>query len=197
MHDETGHHHSHADHAHAGHDCCGHTPRNSRRSFLKIASLGAGAMLLSPMIAGKAQAAGNVEALLLSCMDYRLVDDTARYMDGRGLTNNYDHVILAGASLGALTDKKKAWGEAFWDHVDVAKQLHHIHKVIVMDHRDCGAYRVFLGQDLAGDKAKETAAHAEQLRTLAAMIKQKHPDLEVELLLMSLDGSVEPISLAA
>lgn len=187
--------HSHADHA--GHDCCGHTPRNSRRSFLKIASLGAGAMLLAPMIPGRAQAAGNVEALLLSCMDYRLVDDTVRYMDGRGLTNNYDHVILAGASLGALTDQKKAWGEAFWDHVDVAKQLHHIRKVIVMDHRDCGAYRVFLGQDLAGDKDKETAAHAEQLRTLAGMIKRKHPELEVELLLMSLDGSVEPVAPAA
>ncbi len=197
MHDETGHHQSHGDHSHAGHDCCGHTPRNSRRSFLKIASLGAGAMLLAPMIPGKAQAGGNVEALLLSCMDYRLVDDIVRYMDGRGLTNNYDHVILAGASLGALTDKKKAWGEAFWDHVDVAKQLHHIHKVIVMDHRDCGAYRVFLNQDLAGDKAKETAVHAEQLRTLAGMIKQKHPDLEVELLLMSLDGSVEPVTLTA
>ena len=191
MHDETARHHFH------GHDCCGAAPLDSRRSFLKIASLGAGAMLLAPMIPGTARAGGSVEALLLSCMDYRLVDDVVRYMDGRGLTNNYDHVILAGASLGALTDKKKAWGEAFWDHVEVAKQLHHIQKVIVMDHRDCGAYRVFLGQDLKDDREKETAVHAEQLRTLAAMVKDKHPDLEVELLLMSLDGSGEPVALSA
>lgn len=190
MDSKSGHTHHHAE------GCC-QAEQNSRRSFLKIATLGAGAVLLAPMVAGKARAAGNVDSLLLSCMDYRLVDDVARYMDGRGLTNNYDHVILAGAALGALTDKKKAWGEAFWDHVEVAKQLHHIKRVIVMDHRDCGAYRVFLGQDLKDDKAKETEVHADQLRKLAALLKEKHPDLEVELLLMALDGTVEPITLAA
>lgn len=184
------HHHD----AHQGEDGCCRGERNSRRSFLKIATLGAGAVLLAPMMGGRARAAGNVDALLLSCMDYRLVDDTARYMDGRGLTDNYDHVILAGASLGALTDQKKAWGEAFWDHVAVARQLHGIKRLIVIDHRDCGAYRVFLGQDLKGDKAKETEVHAEQLRKLAALVKERHPELEVELLLMALDGTVEPIA---
>ncbi|MDQ2101760.1 carbonic anhydrase [Azospirillum isscasi] len=177
-----------------GHGCCGGMPHNSRRAFLKIAALGAGATLMAPLIPGTARAGGEVEALLLSCMDYRLVDDTARYMDGRGMTNNYDHVILAGASLGALTDKKKAWGEAFWDHVAVAKQLHHIKRVIVMDHRDCGAYRVFLGPDAVSDPEKETAVHAAQLRALGAEIRQRHPDLGVELLLMALDGSVETIT---
>ncbi|MBP2313124.1 carbonic anhydrase [Azospirillum soli] len=191
-----GGHARHHDAHHSGEGCC-RGEHNSRRSFLKIATLGAGAVLLAPMMGGKARAAGNVDALLLSCMDYRLVDDTARYMDGRGLTNNYDHVILAGASLGALTDQKKAWGEAFWDHVEVAKQLHRIKRVIVIDHRDCGAYRVFLGQDLKDDKARETEIHGEQLRKLAALVKEKHPDLEVELLLMALDGTVEPIAVAA
>ncbi|KAA0679288.1 carbonic anhydrase [Roseomonas genomospecies 6] len=177
--------------------CCGSPRHNSRRTFLKIASLGAGAALMAPLIPVPARAGSNVEALLLSCMDYRLVDDTARYMDGRGLTDNYDHVVLAGASLGALTDRKKAWGEAFWDHVAVARQLHRIKRVMVLDHRDCGAYRVFLGPDVASDPGKETAVHAAQLRALGTEIKARHPDLEVELLLMALDGSVEVIAEAA
>lgn len=181
----------------SGAACCGSLRHNSRRTFLKIASLGAGAALMAPLIPGFARAGSDVEALLLSCMDYRLVDDTARYMDGRGLTNDYDHVILAGASLGVLTDKKKAWGEAFWDHVAVAKQLHRIKRVMVLDHRDCGAYRVFLGPDVASDPEKETAVHAEQLRALGTEIKARHPDLEVELLLMALDGSVEVIAESA
>ncbi|CAO3450005.1 hypothetical protein [Azospirillum argentinense] len=183
-----------------GSTCCGSLRHDSRRTFLKIAALGAGAALMAPLTSGVARAAqpgGEVDALLLSCMDYRLIDDIGRYMDGRGLTNRYDHVILAGASLGALTDRKKAWGEAFWDHVAVAKQLHRIRRVMVMDHRDCGAYRVFLGTDLVADPEKETAAHAEQLRALGAAIKARHPDLEVELLLMALDGSVETIAESA
>ncbi len=162
-----------------------------RRRFLTLAALGGGVALLSATPLRHAAAAGNVEALLLSCMDYRLVDDTARYMDQRGMTNNYDHVILAGASLGALTDKAPSWQTAFWDHVDVAKKLHHIQKVIIMDHRDCGAYRVFLGLDLKDDPVREKQVHTEQLLKLAAAVKEKHPDLGVETLLMALDGSVE------
>jgi hypothetical protein len=40
---------------------------------------------------------GQAEALLLSCIDYRLPGKIARYMEGRGLAANYDHMILAGA----------------------------------------------------------------------------------------------------
>lgn len=180
---------------HTGHEhgCC-HAEHNSRRTFLKLATLGAGVALMAPVMPGAARAAGNVEALLLSCMDFRLMDEVAAYMQGRNLKDNYDHIVLAGASLGAVTDKKPAWNEAFWDHVAVAKDLHHIKKVIVMDHRDCGAYKVFLGQDLKGDPAKEAAVHGQHLTKLGAMIKQKHPDLEVELLLMGLDGKVETVA---
>ena len=166
---------------------------SSRRSFVRLASLAGGAMLLTPFMPLAARASGSIEALLVSCMDYRLIDDIVRYMDGRKLANQYDHVILAGASLGALTDKKPEWGKVFWDHVQVAKDLHHIKKVMIMDHRDCGAYKVFLGADFKCDQAGETSVHAEQLRKLAGLVKTNHPDLEVELMLMSLDGTVENI----
>lgn len=183
-------------HDHSGIDCCsGHRPPAGRRDFLKLASLGTGVALFALALpGGTARGAGQTEALLLSCMDFRLMDDIVRYMDGRGLTNNYDHVVLAGAALGAVTDAYPAWGKTFWDHLGVAIQLHHIKKVVVMDHRDCGAYKVILGQDLAGDREAETVAHAEQLKKLSALIAEKHPDLQIELLLMALDGSVETIA---
>lgn len=164
---------------------------STRRRFLTLAALGGGMALLSATPLRHASANGDVEAVLLSCMDYRLVDSTVRYMNQRGMSGRYDHLILAGASLGVLTDKEEPWQKTFWEHVQVAKDLHHIHKVIVMDHRDCGAYRVFLGVDLKDDPVRETEVHGEHLSRLSAAIKQKHPDLEVETLLMSLDGSVE------
>ena len=166
-----------------------------RRNFLQVALLGGGATLLASILpADVANAAGNTEALLLSCMDFRLMDDVERYMAARGLRDKYDHIVLAGAALGAVTDKYPAWNKTFWDHVGLAVDLHHIHKVIVMDHRDCGAYKVILGEDFAKDPAKENKVHSEKLKELAKLIKKQHPKLEVELLLMSLDGKVESIA---
>jgi carbonic anhydrase len=169
--------------------------RQDRRQFLKaLAVAGSASGLMSLFPAAHLRAAGPTEALLLSCMDFRLVDHTARYMKTRGLTGKYDHIILAGAALGALTEKFPAWNQTFWDHVSVAIDLHKIQKLMVLDHRDCGAYKVILGQDFAKDRAKETAIHATQLKQLRKMIQAKYPTLAVELLLMALDGKVEVIS---
>jgi hypothetical protein len=168
-------------------------PRLDRRGLLGL--LGGGAALLGAgLYPGLALAAGGTDALLLSCIDYRLTGHTERYMSGRGMAGKYDQIVLAGAALGAKNDKFPAWGTTFMDHVQVALDLHNIHKVIVMDHRDCGAYRVILGKDLAADPKEELATHARQMQALKADIAKKHPKLEVELLLMGLDGKVETIS---
>ena len=166
----------------------------SRRAFVTRSALAAGVALVSTVAPWRVMAAGNTEALLLSCMDYRLMDDIVRYMDGRGLTDKYDHVILAGAALGVLNDRYPAWGQTFWDHVGVAIELHHIAKIIVMDHRDCGAYKVFLGPDVAKDAATERATHVAELHKLRAEIGRRRPGLAVELLLMDLAGRVETIA---
>lgn len=179
-------------HTHDLDDSCQRAGDMARRHFLRMAlvsgaAVAAGSILpLSP-----AQAGGHADALLLSCMDYRLVDDIVRYMDARGMTNDYDHVVLAGASLGAVSDKLN-WGKTFWDHLDVAIKLHHIKKVIILDHKDCGAYRVVFERDFTGDE--ELAIHREQAAKLRAAIKEKHPSLEVESLIMDLDGKVSPLA---
>lgn len=143
---------------------------------------------------GKEALSGQTDALLLSCMDYRLVDDTERYMADRGMRDKYDHIILAGASLGATTDKYAAWNQTFWEHLNVAIKLHDIKKVIIMDHRDCGAYKAILGEDFSKDPIKEKTVHSEKLFALEKLIKTKYPELEVELHLMDLSGNVERIS---
>ncbi|MBA4070845.1 MAG: hypothetical protein C0497_03275 [Gemmatimonas sp.] len=171
-------------------------PRETtRRTFLQLAALGGGASLLAAMTStAEGRTASSTDALLLSCMDYRLMDDIERYMSGRGLRDKYDHVVLAGASLGAITDKYPAWNQTFWEHLDIAIKLHAIRTVILMDHRDCGAYKVILGAQHAENPVVERDTHATQLKKLKGMIGKRHPTLEVELLLMSLDGRAEVIS---
>lgn len=134
---------------------------------------------------------GQAEALLLSCIDYRLPGKIARYMEGRGLDANYDHVILAGASLGVTNTVFPHWGQSFRDHLDLAIKLHGIRRVIILDHRECGSYRVIFGTNLAGDEEK--AQHAGELHRLARELRDTYPSLEVEKLLMALDGSVETV----
>jgi len=163
-----------------------------RRRLLRLFGIGVlAAGLAAP---GRALAAGGTDALLLNCIDYRLTAATTRYMAANRMAGKYDQFILAGASLGAKTDKFPSWGTAFWEHVQVAIDLHGIRKVIVMDHRDCGAYKAILGKDLAGNPKEEFAVHAALMRALKADIGKKHPNLAVELLLMDLDGKVETVA---
>lgn len=171
-----------------------HLPRHScaclsRRRLLAAA---AGAAVLSALPRGAD--AGHANVMLLNCMDYRLIDDVGRYMDGRKLTDNYDQIILAGASLGALTGAQPSWGTTFWSHLDLALELHHVNALIVIDHRDCGAYKLLFGEDYSLDPGREREVHAEQMRKLRGQVTERHPSLPTELLLMALDGSVETIS---
>jgi carbonic anhydrase len=158
-----------------------------------------GLLVLAPLAAGQAEQAPapatptGIDAAVLGCMDFRLVDEAERYFTERGLRDRYDQLVLAGAALGAVTDRFPAWNTTFWEHLEVAIQLHQIRKVILLDHRDCGAYRVILGEDFAKDPAKETAVHTETMRKLSQQILERYPQLTVERLLMGLDGKVEVI----
>jgi len=164
-----------------------------RRDFIRLATLGAGAALFMS-VAPKVRAGGHAKALMLSCMDYRLVDDLVTFMNGKGLKDDYDHVVLAGASLGVVSDKFADWHKTFWEHLDVAIKLHHVEEVVVIDHRDCGAYKLALGEDAVSTPAKETEAHTRTLADFARQVREHHPDLKVEAYLMSLNGHTEAVA---
>ncbi len=159
-----------------------------RRALGKLLAGATGAAALP----GAAKAA-TVTALAITCIDYRLVDDAVRYFDHRKMTNDYDQVSLAGASLAAVSDKFPTSNAAFWDHVGIAKTLHHIHKVVVVDHRDCGAYKVAFGKNYQGEHAAETVQHKQVMEEVKAKLAKTHPDLESEFYLMALDGKVERV----
>ncbi|MGQ0741921.1 MAG: carbonic anhydrase [Alphaproteobacteria bacterium] len=165
-------------------------PQVNRRNFDLLA---VSALSIS-VFPWAARAAGHAEALAISCMDYRLVDETVKFFDDTlHLENEYDHVGLAGAALAAVSPKFPSSNAAFWDHVQIAKDLHHIKKVIVLDHRDCGAYKVAFGKDFASERAAETAQHKQVMMQLKTALGQKQPSLSSEYYLMALDGKAERI----
>jgi hypothetical protein len=168
-------------------------PPLTRRGLLTM-SAGLGALALAAAVGQRpafaAAQAHAVDALLLNCIDYRLIAHVNNYMNARRLTDDYDQVVLAGASLAAVHPTLPAWNETFWDQLQVSVDLHSIGRVIVLDHRDCGAYKPHLGRDYGQEPEAETQVHAVYLDTLRHQLNARQPQLSVELPLMSLNGSV-------
>jgi hypothetical protein len=84
----------------------------------------------------------------------------------------YDHVVLAGAALGAVQKEKKHWGETFFDHLGLAVKLHKVRTVFVMEHRECGAYgpKGFGLLPEHPDPKEERKVHMKQVKKLAEKI---------------------------
>jgi carbonic anhydrase len=161
----------------------------NRRQLL--GALGGSALGVS-LAASRAESA-TVTALAITCIDYRLVDDAVKFFDSRKLTNDYDLVSLAGASLAAVSAKFPSSNAAFWDHIAIARQLHAIKKVILVDHRDCGAYKVAFGKDFHGEGAAERTQHKGVMMEVQAKLKKLHPGLAAEFYLMGMDGRTERV----
>ena len=174
-------------------DCCGDMlrARFDRRRFLHVAA-GAGLVAAFPSLAFSAE--GNYEAMLLTCIDPRFPEPTIKYMEGRHMVGQYSQFTFAGASIGVVAPAFKTWAVAFWDNLAASIQLHHIPKVIAVNHRDCGAAKIAYGADAVKDKATETATHKAALLEFKKQVAERQPKLQTELHLMALDGSVETFS---
>ncbi|WP_041404118.1 carbonic anhydrase [Rickettsia montanensis] len=131
--------------------------------------------------------------LLISCVDFRLIDETDKLMKQLGLEDNFDKVSLPGASLALVNDKYTYWGKTIEDTIEILQELHNIKQIVFLDHRECGAYKILIGQEQLNIKEKETAAHAAILNKARDIIKEKFPQLKVYTFLMGLDGVVEQI----
>ncbi|HEU0155967.1 MAG TPA: hypothetical protein VFQ82_07835 [Stellaceae bacterium] len=166
--------------------CQCHAAPLGRRHFLLAAGLAAAFPSL-------ARAQTQYDAMLLSCIDPRIVAPVYKYMDGRQLTGRYSQFVIAGAAIGVVAPKFKGWHQTFWDNLGASFQLHQINRVIAIDHRDCGAARIAYGADSISTPERETATHRKVFEIFRAEMKKRHPDMAVETGLMALDGTLQPL----
>lgn len=132
---------------------------------------------LSNNIPAKTREAAGVPILLLTCMDSRYPQRIIDTMDNLGWRGKYDQLILAGASLGVV--HKKEWQQTFMDQLGFAIEHHHVSEVFILDHRDCGAYKYFLGIT-PDDPAKEKQAHFDVCKAAVKAIVERFPQLRGE-----------------
>jgi carbonic anhydrase len=174
--------------------CCGDILRGalSRRRFIATAAAGTAAAVLAPHLAFAAE--GNYEAMVLACIDPRFQEPVRNYMAGRKLTGKYSQFVVAGAGIGAVAPAFKDWHKAFWDNLAASIQLHRIKKVVVVNHRDCGAAKIAYGEAAVANREVETATHRAALAEFRKQCNEKQPTLAVETGLMGLDRKIESFS---
>ena len=129
--------------------------------------------------------------LLLTCMDYRYAHRIIDVMDSAGLRRKYDTFVLAGAAAGA--NENEIWRKTLVEHIRTARSIDHpIDRLIILEHRDCGAYKAFFGLDWSMvTPPVEEARHAEEVIKLIADLKREFrteiPNLKIESILLTRD----------
>lgn len=176
--------------------CCGDllSGATQRRAFLRLAGGAALFTSIGILSTGVQAASGNYEAMVLSCIDPRFQSLVSRQQASDGLTGKYSAFTVAGASIGVVAPAFKEWHKTFWENLGASVQLHNIKKVIVVNHRDCGAAKIAYGAEKVANPAVETETHKAALLEFRRQLKEQQPQLGVELGLMSLDGKVELFS---
>ncbi len=132
------------------------------------------------------------KCFMISCMDFRLIDDMVQAMDVMGYNNNYDQFICAGASLGLTQKKYPHWGQTALDHLEIGKDLHKFWEIVIIDHLDCGAYKKFY----PGLKPEEELVkHRFHLQEAYNMLAKKFPKFHYRAFIMDISGKFEEVNI--
>ena len=130
------------------------------------------------------------QAMVLSCMDPRFQPIVYNYLKKKRLNGKYSAFTIAGSAIGVTANKFKKWQKSFWDNFDTSLNLHNIKKLIVINHRDCGAAKIINGKkDFS--RINETKIHINSFQKIKKIFKKKYPKLKIELKLISLNSKVE------
>jgi len=125
-----------------------------------------------------------VENLTISCIDFRFRARVADWIKTE-LDDQSDLVTLAGASKAILDEDTR---ESAIKQVEIARGLHQISAVHLLDHTDCAAYGGSAA--FAGDSSAEVQMHHEKLQEAASVLRQRVPEVQVKLYLLELDGTL-------
>ena len=127
--------------------------------------------------------------MVLSCIDPRFQPIVLNHLKAKNLTGKYSAFTIAGAAVGVTHNKFKKWHKTFYDNLAISIQLHKIEKLIVINHKDCGAAKIANGKKIFSP-ANEKKIHKESFSKIKKQVKKRFPKLKIELKLLSLDRKI-------
>ena len=129
------------------------------------------------------------KAMVLSCIDPRFQHLVHSFLKKKKLTGKYSAFTIAGAAVGVTHSNFKKWHNTFYDNLATSIQLHKIEKLIVINHKDCGAAKI-VNEKKEFNPENEKNIHQNSFSKLKKEIKKRFPKLKVELNLIDLDSKV-------
>ena len=130
------------------------------------------------------------KAMVLSCIDPRFQPLIFNYLNKKSLKGKYSLFTVAGASIGVTAPKFKKWHRTFWDNIDISIKLHKIQKLIVINHRDCGAAKILNGKK-DFNSLNEIKIHKSSFKKIKKVFKKKYRKLKIETYLISLNKKIK------
>ena len=128
--------------------------------------------------------------MVLSCIDPRFQPIIFNYLTKKRLKGKYSLFTVAGASIGVTAPKFKKWHRTFWDNIETSIKLHKIRKLIVINHRDCGAAKIINGnKDFNSEN--EIKIHKSSFKKIKKIFKKKYRKLKIETYLISLNKKIK------
>ena len=118
------------------------------------------------------------EAMVLSCIDPRFQAKVFNHLKRKKLTGKYSAFTIAGAAIGVTHKKFKKWHSTFWENLETSIKLHQISKLIVLNHKDCGAAKM-VNKEKKFNSLIENKIHKESFINLKNKLKKKYPNLKV------------------
>ena len=130
------------------------------------------------------------KAMVLSCIDPRFQPIIFNYLTKKRLKGKYSLFTVAGASIGVTSPKFKKWHRSFWDNFETSIKLHKIRKLIVINHRDCGAAKIVNGKK-DFNSLNEIKIHKSSFKKIKKVFKKKYSKLKIETYLISLNKKIK------
>ena len=129
------------------------------------------------------------KAMVLSCIDPRFQHLVHNLLKKKRLIGKYSAFTIAGSAIGVTHKKFKQWHKTFYDNLETSIQLHKIEKLIVINHKDCGAAKIANGKK-EFNPANEKKIHKKSFSIIKKQIQKRFPKLKIELNLISLDSKI-------
>ena len=125
------------------------------------------------------------EAMVLSCMDPRFQPKVYKYLKAKKLTGKYSSFTIAGAAIGVTHKKFKKWHSTFIDNLSTSIKLHNINKLIVVNHRDCGAAKI-VNSKKNFNSTVENKIHKDSFKKIKKILNKRFPKLKISFRILSL-----------
>lgn len=122
---------------------------------------------------------------LLTCMDFRFRTAIEDWAKQNNYTEDYDLISMAGAQKSINDEDTRA---GLLKQIKISTELHNAQKVIMIAHRDCGAYG---GSKSFGSWEEELKKYTEELQKAEEIVKANYPNVDVRKLVLNFDPSGE------